>query len=113
MWGTKTAFGNKMFGQVDKLGDAQNWMRILTKYGYSADQNPKPGDIIWFPSNVREDGVTYSRDLGHVGFVHEIDNGSIYSNYDGGVSTSYRKSTTNEAFVRRHGIYFIHVQRKK
>lgn len=113
MWGTKTTFSNKMFGQVDKLGDAQNWMRILTKYGYVADQNPKPGDIIWFPPNVRENAVTYSKELGHVGFVHEVNNEITYSNYDGGVVTSYRVSTTNEAFVRRNGIYFIHIQRKK
>lgn len=55
MWGTKTTFWNKMFGQSNRLGDAD---------------------------------------------------------YDGGNPTSYRVSTLTNDFVQRHGIYFIHVQRK-
>lgn len=111
MWRTEREFRNDMFGGA--LSHAKYWKNIFVRNGYSVDRNPKAGDIIWFPPNVRENAVTYSKELGHVGFVHEVNNEITYSNYDGGVVTSYRVSTTNEAFVRRNGIYFIHIQRKK
>ena len=119
MWGTKTTFWNKMFGQRDRLGDAKNWKRILVNHGYVADQIPKAGDVIWFPEHVKEwspkekRDIVYSKGDGHVGFVHKVEGVTItYSNYDGGNPTSYRVSTLTNDFVQRHGIYFIHVQRK-
>lgn len=85
MWGTKTTFWNKMFGQKDRLGDAKNWKRILVNHGYVADQIPKAGDVIWFPENARTpQGGKAALERGHVGFVHEvIGNKIIYTDYNG------------------------------
>ena len=88
MWGTKTTFWNKMFGQKDRLGDAKDWKRILVNHSYTVDRNPQPGDIIWFPANARTpQGGKAAFERGHVRFVHEvIGNKIIYTDYNGSKS---------------------------
>ena len=114
MWGTKTTFWNKMFGQKDRLGDAKNWKRILVNHGYVADQIPKAGDVIWFPENARTpQGGKAALERGHVGFVHEvIGNKIIYTDYNGPKSPKVYARHEERLSDLSPQAEFIHVQHR-
>lgn len=120
MWGTQSAFNNKMFGNGNyhKLGHAWHWKEVLERNGYEVTDYPKAGSIIWFPPNqkawdpINKKMVTYSTDLGHVGFVHEVQGDFvIWTEYHGGRETSYTEQTkTLDALPS--SARFIHVQKR-
>lgn len=113
MWGTPTAFNNKMFGE--KLGHAKYWKDILQAHGYLVDRNPKPGSIIWFPADAfNANRIRFSRENGHVAFVHKIENGKIiWTEYHGGNPTSYNEQNKYSLTDLPSSARFIHVQRKR
>ena len=104
MWGTETTFHNKMFGNNNRLSYAYTWKDKFLQQGYSVDQNPQAGDIMWYPSSN-------NMPKGHVAFVHEVVNGTIYYSYYnnyGDHQYHYTSISTNSIGNK----YFIHVQQK-
>lgn len=116
MWGIENGFYSK--SNSNSLGNAKDWESKLLFKGYSADLNPKVGDIAWWESNV--DGNSGAN--GHVAFVNEV--------RDGGntvVITEYNFLSLNayespERVLQRYGAAqnsrkfpssFIHVQTKR
>ena len=115
MWGTETAFHNKMFGDNQRLSNASEWKRRFLDNGYVVDRNPQAGDIIWFPANAERNGRRFAGHKGHVGFVHAvIDNTVYYTDYNGdqrhSLSYCYRFFTFNALPTSTE---FIHVQYRR
>ena len=115
MWGTETAFHNKMFGDNQRLSNASEWKRRFLDNGYVVDRNPQAGDIIWFPANAERNGRRFAEHKGHVGFVHAvIDNTVYYTDYNGdqrhSLSYCYRFFTFNALPTSTE---FIHVQYRR
>lgn len=101
-----------MFGQSNRLGDAENWKQVLVNNGYVADQIPKAGDVIWFPANAKAHNKTFSYSLGHVGFVHSVNGNLItWSEYHGGIEKSYKEATFSLDQLPS-STRFIHIQKK-
>lgn len=116
MWGTKTDFTNKMFGNGEnRLGTAYRWATKLSAKGYVVDNNPKAGDIIWWdqnPKNEKEwDGSLRARSNGHVGFVYKVTATTVYyTEYNGKISKGYFSNQIERSAIRLPK--FIHVQKK-
>lgn len=100
-WGTTKNFKNTMFGESNKLGNASNWLSVLTAHGYSADLHPKSGDIAYWSSN-------------HVAFVNEVisEDEVFITEYN-----YYHDNQFNSRYLYRNGgtghkfpTQFIHVQ---
>lgn len=112
MWGTGSAFNNRMFGSA--LSYAAKWKQRFLDNNYSVDRNPKAGDIIWFPANAfNSKGKRFSYGMGHVGFVHSVNGSQIsYTEYNGGDPNSYRnqKYRLDELLSATS---FIHVQQQR
>ena len=104
MWGTYNTFHNKMFGEGNPLSNASTWKNKFIQQGYSVDQNPQPGDIMWYPA-------TTSMPNGHVAFVHSVSNGVIYYSYynDNGDHQYHQSSIPINTIGNK---YFIHIQQK-
>ncbi len=101
MWGTNTEFNNRMFGAP--IGSAKYWKKRFQEKGYSVNRYPRAGDIIWWSRG--------GYGAGHVGFVHEVTNGTIrYTEYNGSIphGYSYRELSTSQLGDAE----FIHIQRK-
>ena len=93
-----------MFGTNNPLSNASTWKNKFIQQGYSVDQNPQAGDIMWYPAST-------SMPNGHVAFVHGVSNGTIYYSYYndfGDHQYHYSNISTNNIGNK----YFIHVQQK-
>ena len=100
MWGSSFHTG---------LHNAYQWKDNLTDLGYVCDQNPLPGDIMWY-----EPGYNGIGSYGHVAFVNSVTSTTItYSQYNGVSSNpnTYNYNTVNRTSLSHK--YFIHVQTKK
>lgn len=101
MWRTEKDFRNGMGGV--RLGAAYEWKGGLVRLGYSADLEPKAGDIAWWASN-------------HVAFVNRVvDRNTVeiteYNNPPAGKRLLYHRR-----YLYRSSSFpdaFIHVQQKK
>lgn len=104
-WKVKQMWGSPFY---ESLGDARKWKSALIKLGYSCDQNPQVGDIVWI-----EPGKHYTNSVhGHVGFVNSVDgNVVVYTQYNGDKLNAYSEKTIYKNNLGYR--YFIHVQQKK
>lgn len=83
-------------------GSAYKWKYNAQVAGYSVDQNPQAGDVMWFPA-----GQVGS--VGHVAYVESVSSSHItLSEYNYGYDCRYNKRTIPKSTVYYYGAYFIH-----
>jgi len=83
-------------------GSAYRWKGMAQAAGYSVDQNPRTGDVMWFPAG--EVGG-----WGHVAYVESVSDGSIsISEYNYGYDCQYNRRTISRSNIYYYGAYFIH-----
>ena len=109
MWGTDTAFWNKMVDGTDanRLGHAKDWKSKLAMRGYQSNNTPIVGSIAYWS------GYPANSTFGHVAFVCKVyDNGAIDIQEYNYSYHAYNKRTIQPGALW-YPQSFIHVQHRR